>query len=66
MFISLQSTAGVDLQFLAENRREEIRNEESSDGAGALSVAVRVKYEGMKAEVDELVLRILQKQARMQ
>lgn len=46
------------------SRREEIRLEDSKAGAGAMTVASRMKFEKLKVESDDLVLRAREKQVR--
>ena len=59
----LQSSSALfDVRLMARLRLEDIRREESTDSSGSLSIASRVKYEKLKAEVDRSFVTLRDKQ----
>ena len=65
LFAPRQSKSpGIDIAFLVDFRRAEVRDDEDNNGSGSMTVATRIKFEKLKAEADEMILRSREKQVR--
>lgn len=57
--------APADVAFLVQLRRAQIRQSDSSNGTGSMSVNSRLRFERFKARADEFTLKARQEQVMM-
>lgn len=55
------AAAAFDVAFLVQFRRDEIREEENANSS-AMSINSRIKFEKLRGETEEMILRVREKQ----